>query len=55
MSDDSGAGFILAAFIDVLIGKSAQKHRWVRALRYVGAVLFLFVIALALFVTVRYS
>lgn len=55
MADDSGFGLILAAIIDVLLGESAKKHKWARALKYIGGILFLLTIMLLIFITIKYS
>jgi hypothetical protein len=55
MSDDSGIGLLLAAFVDVLLGEGARRSRWIRVLKYTASILFLGVVALAIYVTVRYS
>jgi hypothetical protein len=34
MSDDSGIGLLLAAFVDVLLGEGARRSRWIRVLKY---------------------
>ncbi|MGV8991880.1 MAG: hypothetical protein ACOH1Q_10825 [Thiobacillus sp.] len=43
------------AAADIAIDKAAKKRRWVKVVKYVGALLFLVLIASAIYVTVRYS
>jgi hypothetical protein len=43
------------AAADIAIEKAAKKRRWVRVIKIVGAVLFLVLIASAIYVTVKYT
>jgi len=40
---------------DIAIDKAAKKRRWVRVAKVVGSLLFLALIASAIYVTVKYS
>jgi hypothetical protein len=44
-----------AAAADIAIDKTAQKRRWVRALKAISGLLILALIAGAIYVTVKYS
>jgi len=52
---DDLAEFAIAATVDVAIEKAARKRRWVSIVRAMIGLLFLAVIAAAIYVTVRYS
>ncbi len=54
MIDDLVEMASLAA-ADIVIDKAAKKWRWVRLFKVVGALLFLALIASAIYVTVKYS
>ena len=55
MSEGTGLGLVFAAFIDLLLGKVAKGNKWVRTLNYMGGLLFIGLICLLIFVTIKYS
>jgi len=54
MAEDSVFGLIIAAFIDVVLGESGKRNKWVRVLNYAGSILFLLLIIVLIYVTVEY-
>ncbi len=54
MADESGFGLIIAAIIDVVLGEW-KRHKWIRVMNYAASVLFLLLIILLIFVTIKYS
>jgi hypothetical protein len=52
---DDLADFVIAATLDVGVEKAGRKRRWVRIVRAVLGLLFLAMIAAAIYVTIRYS
>lgn len=55
MSEDNGLGLASAAFIDLLLGKAAKKDKWVRAFNFIGGLIFIGLICLLVFVTIKFS
>lgn len=55
MADDSGLGLIVAAIIDIVLGESGKRHKWVRVLNYVGSLLLFLLLVLLVYVTIKYS
>jgi len=55
MIDDFIIEIASAAAADMAIDKAAKKRRWVRVLRAMSGLLFLALIAGAIYVTVKYS
>ena len=45
----------VAASADIAIDKTAERHRWMRILRAIGGLLFLALIVVVIYVTVKYS
>lgn len=52
---DDLAELAIAASIDVAAENAAKKHRWVRIVRGLVALLFLAVLIGAIYITVKYS
>lgn len=52
---DDLAELAATAAVDVVAGKAASRHRWARVLRALGGVLFVALVATAIYVTLRYS
>jgi hypothetical protein len=55
MPDDGFLGLAIAVVADVLLGKRAQRHRWVRIINALGALLVLALIVGLIYATVKYS
>jgi len=55
MADDSGIGLIFLALFDVLFGKAAKKHRWLRVIQGFMGLLALGLMVFVVYLTVKYS
>ncbi|MBZ0134110.1 MAG: hypothetical protein KIT42_02165 [Rhodocyclaceae bacterium] len=55
MADDSGIGLIFAALLDIVVGKAAKKHRWLRVIQGLFGLLALGLMAFVIYLTVKYS
>ena len=55
MDDDAGLTMILAAALDLALTRGAKRHMWVRVINAFVALLFIALIAGAVYVTFKYS
>ena len=56
MADDGGLfGLAIAALVDVVVGETGKRKRWMRALNIVGALAFLLLVTGLVYITLKYS